>query len=201
MSGMATISAKDVKELRDRTGAGMMECKKALTEAGGDMEKAIDILRAKGAAKAAKRSSREAREGAVGSYIHMNGRVGVLIEVNCETDFVARNDEFQELVRDLAMHIAAMNPLAVDAAGIPEDEVERERNVQIEAFRNEGKPENLRDRIVEGRMKKWFQEKTLLEQAFVKNPDITVGELVQGVSAKMGENIVVRRFARFALGE
>ena len=198
---MATISAKDVKELRDRTGAGMMECKKALEESAGDMEKAIDILRAKGAAKAAKRAGREAREGAIGSYVHMNGRVGVIVEVGCETDFVARNEAFQALIRDLAMHIAAMNPLAVDASSIPEAEVERERAVQVEAFKNEGKPENLRDKIVEGRMKKWFQEKTLLEQPFVKDTDITVGQLVQNVSGKTGENIVVRRFERYALGE
>ncbi len=195
------ISAKDVKELRDRTGAGMMECKKALEEARGDMEKAIDILRAKGAAKAAKRAGKEAREGAVGSYIHMNGRVGVLVEVNCETDFVARNDEFSQLVKDIAMHVAAMNPLAVDESGIAADEVDRERAVQREVVKNEGKPENLWEKIIDGRMKKWFQEKTLLQQPFVKDPDKTIAQLVQDVAAKTGENIVVRRFSRFALGE
>jgi elongation factor Ts len=195
------ISAKSVKELRDRTGAGMMECKKALEEAGGEMEKAIDILRAKGAAKAAKRAGRETREGAVGSYIHMNGRVGVLIEVNCETDFVARNDAFQKLVKELAMHVAAMNPLAISADGIPADEVERERAVQREVVKNEGKPENLWDKIVDGRMKKWLQEKTLLDQPFVREPEKTVAQLVQEVSSKTGENIIVRRFERFALGE
>jgi elongation factor Ts len=195
------ISARNVKELRDRTGAGMMECKKALEEAGGEMEKAIDILRAKGAAKAAKRADREAREGVIGSYIHTNGRVGVLIEVNCETDFVARNDAFQRLVKELAMHVAAMNPLAINAEGIPVDEVERERAVQREVVRNEGKPENLWDKIVDGRMKKWFQEKTLLEQPFVREPDKSVAQLVQEVAAKTGENIIVRRFERFALGE
>ena len=195
------ISAKDVKELRERTGAGMMDCKKALTETGGDMEKAIDLLRATGAAKAAKRAGREAREGAVGSYVHMNARVGVLIEVNCETDFVARNEAFQQLIKDLAMHVAAMNPLAVSPDGIPSEEVERERAVQREVVKNEGKPENLWDKIVDGRMKKWFQEKALLEQPFVKDPDVSVGQLVQSVSAKTGENIVVRRFQRFALGE
>jgi elongation factor Ts len=179
----------------------MMECKKALEEAAGDMEKAIDVLRARGAAKAAKRADREAREGAVGSYIHMNGRVGVLIEVNCETDFVARNDAFQKLVKELAMHVAAMNPLAISPDGIPVDEVERERAVQREVVKNEGKPENLWDKIVDGRMKKWFQEKTLLEQPFVREPDKTVAQLVQEVSTKTGENIVVRRFERFALGE
>jgi elongation factor Ts len=201
MTGIMEISAKAVKELRDRTSAGMMECKKALTEAGGDMEKAIDILRAKGAAKAAKRAGKETLEGAVGSYVHMNGRVGVLIEVNCETDFVARNEAFLQLVKDLSMHIAAMNPMSVDADGIPAEAVDRERAVQVEAFKNEGKPENLRERIVEGRMKKWFQEQTLLDQPFVKDPEVTVGQLVEAASATTGERIVVRRFERFSVGE
>ena len=195
------IDSAAVRELRELTGAGMLDCKKALEEAGGEMEKAIDILRARGAAKAAKRADREAREGAVGSYVHMNGRVGVLIEVNCETDFVARNDAFQKLVKELAMHVAAMNPLAISADGIPVDQVERERAVQREVVKNEGKPETLWDKIVDGRMKKWFQEKTLLEQPFVREPDKTVAQLVQEVSAKTGENIIVRRFERFALGE
>lgn len=195
------ITAKDVKELRDRTGAGMMECKAALADAGGDMEKAIDLLRAKGAAKAAKRSAREASEGTVSSYIHMGGRIGVLVEVNCETDFVARNDEFQALVRDVAMHIAATNPTAVRREDIPADLVERERAVYIEQMKESGKPEHIWDKIVDGKIDKFFQESTLLEQPFVKNPDITVGELVTEASARTGENIVVRRFARFALGE
>jgi elongation factor Ts len=195
------ISAKAVKELRDRTGAGMMECKKALEEASGDMEKAIDILRAKGAAKAAKRAGREAREGTVGGYLHFNGRVGVLVELNSETDFVARNEKFQVLVKDIAMHIATMAPLAVTIDAIPPEEVERERGVQREMVKNEGKPENLWDKIVDGRMKKWYQEKALLEQPFVKDADITVGQLVQKLAAETGENIGVRRFVRFALGE
>jgi elongation factor Ts len=195
------ISAKAVKELRDRTGAGMMECKKALEESNGDMEKAIDILRAKGAAKAAKRAGREAREGTIGGYLHFNGRVGVLVELNSETDFVARNEKFQALVKDIAMHVATMAPLAVTVDTIPPDEVERERGVQREMVKNEGKPENLWDKIVDGRMKKWYQEKALLEQPFVKDPDITVGQLVQKLAAETGENIVVRRFVRFALGE
>src|SRR5690606_10038090 len=172
------ITAKDVKELRDRTGAGMMECKAALADAGGDMEKAIDLLRAKGAAKAAKRSAREASEGTVSSYIHMGGRIGVLVEVNCETDFVARNDEFQALVRDVAMHIAATNPTAVRREDIPADLVERERAVYIEQMKESGKPEHIWDKIVDGKIDKFFQESTLLERPFVKNPDITVGELV-----------------------
>jgi len=195
------ISAKQVQELRERTGAGMMECKKALEETSGDIEKAIDLLRTRGAAKAAKRAGRETREGAVGSYIHLGGRLGVLVEVNCETDFVARNETFQGLVKDLAMHIAASDPLAVDESGIPADIVERERNVYREQVKGEGKPEHLWDKITEGRMKKFYQERTLLQQPFVKNPDITVQQLVQEATAKIGENIVVRRFVRFAVGD
>lgn len=195
------ISAKDVKELRERTGAGMMECKAALEETGGDQEKAIDILRAKGAAKAAKRSAREASEGAVGSYIHMGGRIGVLVEINCETDFVARNEEFQRLVRDVAMHIAAASPVAVSREEVPADVVERERAVYREQMRESGKPEKIWDKIVEGKLEKYFQEVALLEQPFVKDPDITVGQLVTQAGAKTGENIVVRRFTRYSLGE
>ncbi|HEY8507769.1 MAG TPA: translation elongation factor Ts [Steroidobacteraceae bacterium] len=201
---MATaISAGMVKELRERTGAGMMECKAALTEANGDMERAIDILRAKGAAKAAKRAEREVKEGAIGSYIHMGGRIGVLVEVGCETDFVARNEEFQTLVRDLAMHIAAANPLALDAASIPADVIERERAVYLEQVKNEGKPEKMWDKIVEGKLARFYKENTLLEQVFVKDPEgkKTIKDLITEIAAKTGENIVVRRFVRFALGE
>ena len=190
-----------VKELRERTGAGMMECKNALAEANGDMERAIDILRAKGAAKAAKRAERDVKEGAIGSYVHMGGRIGVLVEVGCETDFVARNDAFQALVRDLAMHVAAAAPLALSAEGISPEVVERERGVYLEQVRNEGKPEKMWDKIVEGKLNKFYKENTLLEQPFVKDPDKTVKELVTEVAAKTGENIVVRRFVRFALGE
>ncbi len=195
------ITAAQVKELRDRTGAGMLECKKALEEANGDVEKAVDILRAKGAAKVAKRAGREAREGMVGSYVHMGGKIGVLVEVNCETDFVARTDDFQGLVRDLAMHVAAASPLAVSAEEIPEEIVERERAVFREQVKAEGKPEHLRDRIVDGKLKKFYQDNALVDQAFVKDPDKTVGQLITEVSAKTGENIVVRRFVRYALGE
>jgi elongation factor Ts len=198
---MAEISAKDVKELRDRTGAGMMECKSALNEAGGDMERAIDILRAKGAAKAAKRAERETKEGAVGSYIHMGGRIGVLVEVGCETDFVARNADFQSLVRDIAMHIAAASPVAVRREDFPADLVERERAVYLEQTKESGKPEQIWNRIVDGKLEKFYAEQALLEQPFVKNPDITVGQLVTDASARTGEKIEVRRFARFALGE
>jgi elongation factor Ts len=195
------ISAAMVKELRERTGAGMMECKNALTETNGDMEKAIDLLRARGAAKAAKRAEREAKEGAVGSYVHMNGKIGVLVEVNCETDFVARNDAFQALARDLAMHIAAAAPLALTPEEIPADVVERERGVYREQVKQEGKPEKMWDKIVEGKLNKFYKESTLLEQPFVKDPDKTIKELITEVAAKTGEKITVRRFARFKLGE
>lgn len=198
---MAAISAGMVKELRERTGAGMMECKKALEETNGDLEAAIDVLRAKGAAKAAKRAGKEAAEGAVGSYVHMGGKVGVLIEVNCETDFVARTDDFQQLVRDLAMHIAATNPLAITPEEIPADIVERERAVFAEQVKSEGKPEKIWDKIVDGKIKKFYSDNALVEQPFVKDPDRTVGQLITETAAKTGENIVVRRFARFALGE
>ena len=195
------ISAQAVKELRERTGAGMMECKAALTEAGGDMEAAIDILRARGAAKAAKRAERETREGAIGSYIHMGGKIGVLVEVNCETDFVARTDAFQALVRDVAMHVAAANPVAIRREDFPAELVERERAVYREQMRESGKPEHIWDKIVEGKVDKFYSEQALLEQPFVKNPDQTVGQLITEVSAKTGEKIEVRRFTRFALGE
>ncbi len=195
------ISAAQVKELRDRTGAGMLECRKALEESKGNIEAAVDILRARGAAKAATRAGRQALEGAIGHYIHMNGKLGVLIEVNCETDFVARTEDFQELVKNLAMHIAAANPLAVSAEGIPAETLEREKAVFREQVKNEGKPENLWDRIVEGKVKKFYQESTLLEQPYIRDTDKTVGQLITEVSSKTGENIVVRRFARFALGE
>ena len=195
------ISAQAVKELRERTGAGMMECKGALTEAGGDTEAAIDILRARGAAKAAKRAEREAREGAVGSYIHMGGRIGVLVEVNCETDFVARNDAFQALVRDVAMHIAAAAPVAIRREDFPAELVERERTVYREQMKESGKPEQIWDKIVDGKLEKFFAEQALLEQPFVKNPDLTVGQMITEAASKTGEKIEVRRFTRFALGE
>ncbi len=197
------ISASEVKELRERTGAGMMECKKALEEASGDMETAIDILRAKGAAKAAKRAGRETREGAIGSYIHMGGKIGVLVELDCETDFVARTEEFRDLVKHIAMHIAAANPLAVTAEDIPADIVEREKAVFLEQVKGEGKPEKIWDRIVDGKLKKFYQDNALVDQIYVKDPEgkQTIGQLITEASAKTGERIQVRRFARFALGE
>lgn len=195
------ISAQTVKELRDRTGAGMMECKGALQETNGDIEAAIDILRARGAAKAAKRASRETSEGAIGSYIHMGGRIGVLVEVNCETDFVAKTDNFQQLVRDIAMHVAAANPVSIRREDVPSDVADRERAVYREQMKESGKPEQIWDKIVDGKMEKYFAESTLLEQPFVKNPDQTVGQLITEVSSKTGEKIEVRRFTRYALGD
>jgi elongation factor Ts len=197
------IGAGQVKELRERTGAGMMECKKALEETGGKMEEAIDLLRARGAAKAAKRAERETKEGTIGSYVHTNGKIGVLVEVQCETDFVARNDAFQQLARDLAMHIAAAAPVALDAESISAELVERERAVYAEQVRQEGKPESMHEKIVEGKLRKFYQEATLLDQIFVKDPNgkQTIRQLVQEASSKTGENIVVKRFARFMLGE
>jgi elongation factor Ts len=198
---MATeISAKDVKALRDRTGAGMMDCKGALLETGGDMEKAIDLLRSKGAAKAAKRAERKASEGAIGTYTHHNHKVAVMVELNSETDFVAKNPEFRELARDLAIHIASAAPIAVSPADIPEAEVERERQVYIAQVAEEGKPENIRAKIVEGKLQKWFKESTLLDQQFVKDPEKTIRDLIDGLSAKTGEKISVARFVRFQVG-
>ena len=197
----ATISAKDVKTLRERTGAGMMECKSALQEAAGDMEKAIDILRTRGAAKAAKRAERETAEGVVASYIHTNNKVGVLLEVNCETDFVARNADFQKLVRQIAMHIAAAAPLAVRTEEIPADVAARERAVYMEQMKESGKPEKIWDKIVDGKMDKYFAENALLRQPFVVNPDQTVEQLITEASARTGEKIEVRRFTRYVLGE
>jgi elongation factor Ts len=190
-----------VKELRERTGAGMMDCKNALLESNGDIEQAIDGLRKKGLASAAKKAGRVTAEGVVGSYIHAGGKIGVLVEVNCETDFVARTDEFQELVRDIAMHIAAADPRFVRREEVTADVLDRERAVQREKTLAEGKPEKVVDKIVEGRMEKFFAEQVLLEQPFVKDPDKTVGDLVTAKVAKIGENIQVRRFSRFKLGE
>jgi elongation factor Ts len=196
-----SFTAQDVKSLRDRTGAGMMECKNALTEAGGDQEKAIDLLRTRGAAKAAKRAEREATEGSVGAYIHMGGKIGVMVEVGCETDFVARNDQFQALVRDIAMHIAAAAPTSVSRDQISPDVLERERNVYREQMRESGKPEQIWDKIVDGKIEKFYAESVLLEQPFVKNPDQTVGQMITEISGKTGEKIEVRRFTRYQLGE
>jgi elongation factor Ts len=194
------ISAELVKELRERTGAGFMDCKNALTEADGDLDKAIALLRERGLAAAAKKSSREAREGLVSSYIHTGGRVGVLIEVNCETDFVARTDEFQRLVRDLAVQVAGLAPLYVDEASIPPEALEAKKAELLKDESVQKKPENIRPQIVEGQLKKWFAQVCLLDQPF-RDEERTVGELVTEKIATIGENIRVRRFVRYALGE
>jgi elongation factor Ts len=196
-----SISAQMVKELRDRTSAGMLDCKKALEENSGDFDKAIDWLRQKGLSKAAKKAGRVASEGLVYSYIHGEGRIGVLVEINSETDFVARNDEFKNFAQDIAMHIAAANPLAVSDAEIPATTIEKERSVMRATNLEAGKKPEMVDKIVDGQIKKWLAESCLLSQKYVKNPDITVADHVQNTIARIGENIVVRRFARFELGE
>jgi elongation factor Ts len=195
------VTAQMVKELRERTGAGMMDCKAALGEAQGDMEAAIDLLRKKGLAAAAKKSGRVAAEGLVSAYIHAGGKIGVLLEVNSETDFVARTDEFQELVRDIAMHIAAADPRFVHRSEVTTDVLDREREIYREQTIAAGKPANIVDKIVEGKVEKYYSEAVLLEQPFVKNPDVTVGQMVTEKVAKIGENIQVRRFVRYKLGE
>jgi elongation factor Ts len=195
------ITAQMVKQLRERTGAGMLDCKKALGETNGDMENAIDFLRKKGLAAAARKAGRVTAEGAVGSYIHGGGKIGVLVEVNCETDFVARTDQFQELVRDIAMHIAAAEPRGIRREEVTEADLARERAIFRDQAIASGKPANIVDKIVDGKMEKYFSEFVLLEQPFVKNPDLTVGQLISEAVAKIGENIQVRRFTRFKLGE
>ena len=195
------ISAKDVKALRDRTGAGMMDCKRALQETEGDLEKAIDLLRARGAAKAAKRSEKAANEGTIGSYVHFDNRTAVIVELNCETDFVANTDDFKALAKDLALHIASSAPLAVSKDDLPAEVVERERGVYLEQVKEEGKPEHIAAKIVEGKLRKFYEENTLLAQPFVKDTDKTIEQLITEVSAKTGEKIEVARFARFKVGE
>jgi elongation factor Ts len=197
---MADISAEQVKELRERTGAGFMDCKKALTEADGDLDKATTILRERGLAAAAKKSSRDAREGLISSYIHTGGRVGVLIEVNCETDFVARTDEFQKLVRDLAVQVAGLAPLYVDQASIPAEALETRKAELLKDESVQKKPENIRPQIVEGQLKKWFAQVCLVDQPF-RDEERSVGDLITEKIATIGENIRVRRFVRYALGE
>jgi elongation factor Ts len=197
---MTTITADAVKELRELTGAGFMDCKRALEETGGDVDKAVALLRERGVAAAAKKSGRDAREGLVGSYIHTGGRVGVLIEVNCETDFVARNDAFQKLVRDLAVQVAGMGPLYVDADQIPAPDLEAKKRELADDETVKAKPEHIRPQIIEGQLKKWFAQVCLLDQPF-RDEERTVRELITTAIATIGENIVVRRFTRYALGE
>jgi elongation factor Ts len=194
------IGAKDVKALRDRTGAGMMDCKKALEETGGDLEKAVDLLRQKGIARAEKRAGRGASEGVIGSYVHFNGKIGVLVELNCETDFVARTDDFQQLARDLALHIASANPIAVSPEAVPPDVMERERAIYRAQAAESGKPAPVQEKMIEGKVKKFFEERVLLEQLFVKDDKQKVGDLVKAVSGKLGERVVVRRFVRHEVG-
>jgi len=202
---MADITAAAVKQLREKTGAGMMECKNALTESEGNEEKAIEILRKRGLASAKKREGRIAAEGIVGQYIHMGGKVGVLVEVNCETDFVARGDEFQQLVKDIAMHIAAAEPRFVNRQDVPTDALDKEREIAKAQAKNDpknaNKPDAVIDKIVEGRLNKFFEEAVLMDQPFVKAPEKTVAELVTEKVAKTGERITVRRFTRYKMGE
>lgn len=198
---MSEISAALVKELRERTGAGMMDCKKALMQKNGNMDAAIEYLREKGLAAAAKKAGRIASEGLVDAYIHAGGKIGVLIEVNCETDFVAKNEEFKRLVKDLSMHIAANNPTYIAPEDVPADVVAKEKEILRAQSLNEGKPEKIVDKMVEGRIQKFFAETCLLEQPFVRDTDVTIRELIQQKISSIGENISVRRFERFVLGE
>ncbi len=195
------ITSAMVKELRTKTGAGMMDCKEALAASDGDFEKAIDFLRKKGLSAATKRSSKAAKEGTIASYIHMGGRIGVLVELNCETDFVAKTDAFQATAKDIAMHIAASNPLYLRPEEIPADAMEREKEIYRSQLREEKKPEKIWDKIIEGKLKKYYEDVCLTEQKFIKNTDITIATLINNLIANTGENIIIRRFARFQLGE
>ena len=197
---MAT-TAKDVAALRERTGAGMMDCKKALDETNGDIDKAVELLRSKGAAKADKRAGRQTKEGMVANYIHHNGKIAVLVELNCETDFVARTDDFQQLGKWIAEHIAAAAPLAVDKDSVPAEKVESERRIFHEQVRASGKPENMIEKIVEGKVQAFYKDVALMHQEWVRETSKTIGDLVKEVSSKTGENIQVRRFVRYQLGE
>ncbi len=198
---MAQITAAMVKELREKTGVGMMDCKKALSEADGDMDKAADILRKKGIAKAAKRAEREVREGIVEAYIHPGSKLGVLVEINCETDFVANTDDFKNFARNVAMHIAASSPLAVRREELDQSLLEKEMEVYKEQARNQGKPDHILDKIVQGRVEKYYSEVCLMEQPYVKDPDKSINDLLTETIAKIGENITVKQFARFRIGE
>ncbi|MBW2668815.1 MAG: translation elongation factor Ts [Deltaproteobacteria bacterium] len=198
---MSTISATMVKELREKTGAGIMDCKGALAECDGDMSKAVDFLRKKGLATAAKRAGRSMTEGIIEVYIHMNNKLGVLVEVNCETDFVAKNDDFKEFAKNIAMHIAATNPVGIRPEDVPEETINREKEIYRGQVLEMGKPEKIADKIVEGKMQKYFKESCLMNQVYVRDPDITVEDLLNEMIAKIGENISIKRFARFRIGE
>ena len=198
---MGEVSLELIKQLRERTAAGFMDCKKALEEAKGDIEKAIDILRKKGLAIAAKRAAKEALEGVVTAYIHSNKKIGVLVEVNCETDFVARTSEFQDFAHNLAMQIAATNPVAISRDQVPSEILEREKKIYEEQLKEAGKPENIIPKILEGKLEKFYKENVLLEQPFIKNPELTIQDLLNELITKTGEKIVIKRFCRFQIGE
>jgi len=195
------ITAEQVKQLREKTGAGMMDCKTALTEAAGDMDKAVELLRKKGLASAAKRAGRATKDGVIGHYIHMGGKVGVLVEVNCETDFVARTDDFQRLAKELAMHIAAADPKFVRREDVPAELLEKEKEIYRAQFASSGKPANVIDKIAEGKLESYFAQVCLLEQPSVRDPNVSVKQMIANASAKTGENVTVSRFVRFKLGE
>ena len=198
---MANINAAMVKQLREKTGAGMMDCKNALSEVEGDIEKAIELLRKKGLATAQKRAGRALSEGVIQSYIHMNGKLGVLVEVNCETDFVAKNEDFQEFTKNIAMHIAATNPLGITPEDIAQEVVEKEKEIYRAQALDMGKPENVVDKIVEGKLKKFYEESCLMNQPYVRDTDISVADLLNQLIAKIGENISIKRFVRYQIGE
>ena len=198
---MTTISAKMVKQLREKTGAGIMDCKQALSECDVDLDQAIDFLRKKGLATAAKRAGRAITEGIIHSYIHMGGKLGVLVEIGCETDFVAKNEDFKEFAKNISMHIAAASPLGINAEDVPEDVVNKEREIYRAQALEMGKPENMIDKITEGKLNKFIKESCLLNQAYVRDPQITIADLLNELIAKIGENITVKRFARFQIGE
>jgi elongation factor Ts len=198
---MSTIDAKMVMQLREKTGAGIMDCKQALTECNGNMDSAVDFLRKKGLAIAAKRAGRAMTEGVIQSYIHMDGKLGVLVEVNCETDFVAKNDDFNAFAKNLAMHIAATNPVSIRPEDVPEETINKEKEIYRAQVLEMGKPEKIADKIVDGKLQKYFKENCLLNQDYVRNPDMTIEDLLNDMIAKIGENISIKRFARFRIGE
>lgn len=198
---MIKVSAAMVKQLREKTGAGMMDCKKALAECEGDVSKAVDFLRKKGLATAAKRAGRAMSEGVIASYIHMGGKLGTIVEVNCETDFVAKNEDFIEFTKNIAMHVAATNPVGIKAEDVPQEIIDKEKEIYRAQALETGKPENILDKIAEGKLKKFFKENCLLNQPYVRDPNVTISDLINGMIAKIGENITIKRFARFQVGE
>ena len=198
---MATISAATVKQLREKTGAGIMDCKEALSECNGDISNAVDFLRKKGLATAAKRAGRATTEGIIESYIHMDSKLGVLVEINCETDFVAKNDDFKEFAKNIAMHITATNPVSIRPEDVPKETIDKEKEIYRAQVLDMGKPEQIADKIVDGKMKKYFKENCLMNQSYVRDPDITIDDLLNEMVGKIGENITIKRFARFEIGE